>query len=174
VNRLLLVEGTMGTRRPDDDRDESADERLDRNWAELLQELRITQTGLQLLSGFLLTLSFTQRFRDLEAGQQYLYLCLVVTAAVAVGLNLTPVMLHRRLFGAHLKERVVMVGHVMSQLVIALVALLVTGTAALIFWVVLDLTAAVILSIVLLVILALLLVVLPARLARQPDHGGRV
>ena len=46
----------------DDDRDESEDERLDRNWDELLQELRITQTGLQLFSGFLLTLPFTQVF----------------------------------------------------------------------------------------------------------------
>jgi hypothetical protein len=148
----------MDTRRPSDDRHESSDERLDRNWAELLQELRITQTGLQLLSGFLLTLPFTQTFGGLESGQKYLYLSLVVTAVVAVGLNLTPVILHRRLFRAHLKERVVGVGHVMSQLVIALVALLFTGTAALIYWVVLDLRAAVILT-----------VVLPQRLRRTPD-----
>jgi hypothetical protein len=49
-----------------DDRDESHDERLDRNWDELLQELRITQTGLQLLSGFLLTLAFTDIFTGLD------------------------------------------------------------------------------------------------------------
>jgi hypothetical protein len=156
----------MSTRRPDDDRDESADERLDRNWGELLQELRITQTGLQLLSGFLLTLPFTQTFGKLLTGQKYLYLSLVVLAVVAVGLNLTPVVLHRRLFGQHLKERVVVAGHLMSQLVIALVAVLFTGTATLIFWVVIDLTAAVVISVVLLVVFALLLVLLPERMAR--------
>jgi hypothetical protein len=168
-----VQEGAMSTRRPEDDRDESADERLDRNWGELLQELRITQTGLQLLSGYQLTLPFTQKFGALGPGQKSLYLSLVVTAVVAVGLNLTPVILHRRLFGRHLKQRVVVVGHVMSQLVIALVALLFTGTAALIFWVVVDLTAAVILSVVLLVVLALLLVVLPERLAHTPDRTRR-
>jgi len=164
----------MNMRRPDDDRDESADERLDRNWAELLQELRITQTGLQLLSGFLLTLPFTQTFGKLLSGQKYLYLSLVVLAVVAVGLNLTPVVLHRRLFGRHLKERVVVAGHLMSQLVIALVAVLFTGTATLIFWVVIDLTAAVIVSVVLLVVFALLLVLLPERMARAAGPTGRV
>ena len=53
-----------------DGRDESEDERLDRNWDELLQELRITQTGLQLLSGFLLTLPFTQVFGGLDDGRR--------------------------------------------------------------------------------------------------------
>jgi hypothetical protein len=164
----------MNMRRPDDDRDESADERLDRNWAELLQELRITQTGLQLLSGFLLTLPFTQTFGKLLSGQKYLYLSLVVLAVVAVGLNLTPVVLHRRLFGQHLKERVVVAGHLMSQLVIALVAVLFTGTATLIFWVVIDLTAAVIVSVVLLVVFALLLVLLPERMVRAAGPTERV
>ena len=159
--------------RPGDGRDETTEERLDRNWDELLQELRITQTGLQLLSGFLLTLAFTQRFAELEHWQEYLYLALVVIAAVAVGLNLTPVMLHRRLFGEHVKERVVAVGHVVSQVVIALVALLVTGTAALIFSVVLDETAAIVVGIALVVVLAALLGALPQALdrrSRASDH----
>ena len=46
----------------DDGRDESAADRLDRNWNELLQELRVMQTGVQILSGFLLTVPFQQRF----------------------------------------------------------------------------------------------------------------
>lgn len=158
--------------RPGDGRDETTEERLDRNWDELLQELRITQTGLQLLSGFLLTLAFTQRFAELEHWQAYLYLALVVIAAVAVGLNLTPVMLHRRLFGEHVKERVVAVGHVVSQVVIALVALLVTGTAALIFAVVLDETAAIVVGIALVVVLAALLGALPQALDRSSRATG--
>ena len=152
--------------RPDNSRNETAEERLDRNWGELLQELRITQTGLQLLSGFLLTLAFTQRFVELEAWQEYLYLALVVISAVAVALNLTPVMLHRRLFGQHVKERVVGVGHLVSQAVIVLVALLVTGISALIFSVVLDETAAIAVAVALLISLVVLLGLLPHRLGR--------
>src|SRR5215216_4170714 len=108
-----------------DDRDESRDERLDRNWDELLQELRVLQTGIQLLSGFLLTLPFTQVFADLDDAQKSLYLALVVLAGVCVGVNLTPIMLHRRVFGDHVKERVVKVGHLLSQVVIVGIALLI-------------------------------------------------
>jgi hypothetical protein len=149
---------------PADDRDETHDEKLDRNWDELLQELRITQTGLQLLSGFLLTLPFTQVFAGLDDVQQGLYLALVLVASLAVGLNLTPVMLHRRVFGDHVKERVVEVGHLVSQAVIVAIALLVTGTATLIFSVVLSWTVGLVVGAVLLVVLATMLLVIPRRL----------
>jgi len=147
-----------------DDRDESQDERLDRNWDELLQELRITQTGLQLLSGFLLTLPFTSVFSGLDDTQKALYLSLVLVAGVAVGLNMTPVMLHRRVFGEHVKERVVAVGHVVSQVVIAAVALLVIGTATLIFSVVAGWTAGVLVAVGLALVLGVLLGVMPRRI----------
>ena len=42
----------------DDARDETPQERADRNWNELLQELRVSQTGVQVLAGFLVTLPF--------------------------------------------------------------------------------------------------------------------
>jgi hypothetical protein len=123
---------------PPDDRDESHDEKLDRNWGDLLQELRVTQTGIQLLSGFMLTLPFTQVFPGLDHGQKALYLGLVLLAGVALGINLTPIMLHRRLFGDHVKERVVAVGQVCSQVVIVAIALLLAGTVTLIFSVVVS------------------------------------
>jgi ABC-type multidrug transport system fused ATPase/permease subunit len=126
---------------PSDDRDESQDEKLDRNWDDLLQELRVTQTGIQLLSGFMLTLPFTQVFPGLDQGQKALYLGLVLLAGLALGLNLTPIMLHRRLFGDHVKERVVAVGQVCSQVVIVAIALLLAGTVTLIFSVVASWTA---------------------------------
>jgi Family of unknown function (DUF6328) len=124
--------------RDDDDRDESHSEKLDRNWDELLQELRITQTGLQLLSGFLLTLPFTQVFPTLDDGQESVYLALVVIAGIAVGANMTPVMLHRRVFREHRKDRVVAVGHTMIQVVMAAIALLIVGMVLLIFSVVVS------------------------------------
>ena len=147
-----------------DDRDESRDERLDRNWDELLQELRVLQTGIQLLSGFLLTLPFTQVFADLDDAQQDLYLALVVLAGVCVGVNLTPIMLHRRVFGDHVKERVVKVGHLLSQVVIVGIALLIVGTSVLIFSVVTSWTAGLVAGAALAVVLGTLLGVIPRRL----------
>ena len=149
---------------PSDDRDESTDEKLDRNWDELLQELRVAQTGIQLLSGFLLTLPFTQVFHLLDHGQKWLYLGLVVLAGIAVGVNLTPIMLHRRVFGDHVKERVVKVGHLFSQVVIVGIALLIVGTSVLIFSVVTSWAAGMVAGVVLAIVLITLLGVIPRRL----------
>jgi hypothetical protein len=57
-----------------DQRGESPVERLDRNWGDLLQELRVVQTGLHLLTGFLLTLPFQNRFAQLHQFEQNVYL----------------------------------------------------------------------------------------------------
>ena len=56
---------------------ESADERLDRNWNELLQELRVAQTGVQILTGFLLTIPFTPVFDELARGLHVFYACIL-------------------------------------------------------------------------------------------------
>src|SRR3954469_15259270 len=147
-----------------DDRDESQDEKLDRNWDELLQELRITQTGLQLLSGFLLTLPFTQIFGGLDDEQKVIYLGLVVVAGLAVGANMTPIMLHRRVFRQHVKERVVALGHVMIQVVMAAIAVLIVGMTVLIFSVVTIWAAGFVAGLGLAVALGILLLLLPRRL----------
>ena len=47
-------------------RDESEEERLDRNLLELLNELRVALPGVQVLFAFLLTVPFTQRFATLK------------------------------------------------------------------------------------------------------------
>jgi hypothetical protein len=155
-----------------DGRDETPDEKLDRNWDELLQELRITQTGLQLLSGFLLTLPVTPVFSGLDHPQKVLYLSLVVLSGVAVGTNMTPVMVHRRVFGDHVKDRVVELGHVLSQVVIGAVALLIAGTATLIFSVVAGWAAGLVVGVVLVAVLTALLVGVPAMLTPKHDPPG--
>jgi Family of unknown function (DUF6328) len=154
---------------PDDatsdyEREESESEKLDRNWDELLQELRITQTGLQLLSGFLLTLPFTQVFPSLDQRQKGVYLALVIVAGIGVGLNMTPVMLHRRVFRERRKDRVVAVGHVLIQVVMAAIAVLIVGMSTLIFSVVANWTAGLIAGAGLVIALVLLLGVVPRRL----------
>ena len=113
-----------------DDRDETEAERLDRNWNDMLQELRVVQTGVQLLSGFLLTLPFTERFKDIDVWQERLYLALVLTAGLAVGATLTPIMVHRRVFGQQVKDRVVAAGHAFLQVVMVLLALIIVGHLA--------------------------------------------
>ena len=150
-----------------DDRDESEAERLDRNWNDMLQELRVVQTGVQLLSGFLLTLPFTERFGDLDVWQERLYLALVVTAGLAVGATLTPVMVHRRVFGQQVKDRVVASGHVFLQIVMVLLCLIIVGICTLIFSVVQNWSAGATVAIAMGSALALLLLVVPLLVARR-------
>ena len=73
---------------PTDGRDESLDERMDRNWNEMLQELRVTQTGTQILTGFLLAIAFQNRFEDLTTFQHRVYLILVLAAVTTTALGL--------------------------------------------------------------------------------------
>ena len=65
-----------------DGRNESVNQQMDRNWGELLQELRVLQTGVQILAGFLLTIPFQERFESLDDYQVGLYLTNVLLAAL--------------------------------------------------------------------------------------------
>jgi hypothetical protein len=121
-----------------DDRHESRDERMDRNWMELLQELRVSQMGVQILSGFLLTLPFQQRFAGLGTYERTLYLVTVVVACVATMLLITPVAIHRALFRRHRKEQVVAAADRLARAGLATLALAVTGVMTLVFTVVLG------------------------------------
>lgn len=91
----------------DNDRRETPTERLDRNWDELLQELRVTQTGVQLLAGFLLTLPFQQRFVTITDSQRTAYLVALGAAIVATTLLVAPVSAHRLMFRRHAKRELV-------------------------------------------------------------------
>ena len=150
-----------------DREEESKAQRLDRNWDEVLQELRVVQTGVQLLSGFLLTLPFSDRFTDLDTGQVSLYLAIVLVSALAVGVTLVPIGVHRRVFRQHVKDRVVATGHVLSQVVIALLALIIVGITTLIFSVVIGWSTALWVAAASAAVLLVLLVVVPQVIARR-------
>ncbi|MBT2475797.1 sodium:proton antiporter, partial [Microbacterium sp. ISL-103] len=92
-----------------DGRDETPNERADRNWEELLQELRLMLTGPQILTGFLLAVAFTPRFEDMDEFQRDVYVGLVALAALATILALAPVGMHRALFGRRRKPELVRV-----------------------------------------------------------------
>jgi threonine/homoserine/homoserine lactone efflux protein len=146
---------------PGDGRDESENERLDRNWNEMLQELRVIQTGTQILTGFLLAAAFQSRFGDLDDYQRTVYLCLVVASILTTVFGLAPVSLHRALFRMQAKAQVVHVTDRILQATMVGVAVTLAGTALLVFDVVLDRTAGIVVGVVVLVVVLALWVVLP-------------
>lgn len=148
----------------DSGRDESAQERADRKWGDLLQELRFMQTGVQLLAGFLLTLPFQQKFADLDEFQRDFYLVLVVLAGVTTALVLTPVAAHRTLSGRQVKERLVRTAGMLASIALGAVSLLVVGITTFIFDVVVDRTWAAVVGVAMALVLVTLLVLLPRRL----------
>lgn len=155
----------------DDDRHETPTERLDRNWGEILQELRVTQTGIQILTGFLLTVPFQQRFTDLTDTQRGLYLVLVVLATLTTGILVAPVSLHRWLFRRRAKAALVTAADRMMRVGLVFLALVVSGVVLLVFDVVATRAVALTVSGVLLTLLVGAWFILPALLVRAAARG---
>ncbi|MGW0613930.1 DUF6328 family protein [Streptomyces sp. NPDC002788] len=99
----------MAEHRPCTARNETPLQRADRNFVELLQELRVTQTGVQILFAFLLSLAFTSRFGDLDSVQRVTYVVTLLLAVLAAALFTAPAALHRSLFQQGAKPRIVQV-----------------------------------------------------------------
>ena len=148
---------------------ETESERIARNWDEILQELRVTQTGTQILTGFLLTLAFQPRFDDLDPFQVDVYLVLVVLAALTTALALAPVSLHRSLFREGAKSQIVVFTDRILKAVLVGVALVLSGTVLLIFDVVLGRAAALVAGGAALVVIIGFWVALP--LLAHPDRA---
>ena len=149
------------------ERDETEAERYDRNWLELIQELRVAQTGIQVLAGFLLTLPFTQRFADIGDQHQQVFLVAFGLAVVTVGLMTAPVSLHRFLFAKGEKDTLVRVGSVFAKLGMATMGLTLVTVVVLIFGVVVDDTAGYVAGGLVLVFYLLAWVVLPLTVMRR-------
>lgn len=90
-------------------RDETDAQRLDRNYAELLQELRVVETGVQIFFAFLLTIPFQARFPSITGFQTGAYLITLIAAACAAVLLAAPVAVHRALFRQRRKDLLVRV-----------------------------------------------------------------
>lgn len=150
-----------------DGRGESVDQRMDRNWNELLQELRVTQTGTQILTGFLLTLPFQQRFETLDAVQRGTYLSLVLLAVLATALVVAPVALHRALFRRRLKPVLVHEADLLARTGLAVLALVLVGTTFFLVDVVTGRVAAVVAGAAVALVLLVLWLLLPRWFARR-------
>ncbi|MER5383132.1 DUF6328 family protein [Streptomyces sp. NPDC002688] len=119
----------MRTDTQPDGRDESAHERADRMWGDLLQEIRVAQTGVQILFGFLLTVVFQPTYRQLSQADQTLYMVTIVLGATAIGTLIAPVAFHRIVSGQRIKPQAVLWASRLTML--GLFLLLVTMTSSL-------------------------------------------
>jgi hypothetical protein len=88
-------------------RDESTDERLDRELIELLNELRVALPGVQMLFGFLLAVPFSQRFDSITTTQRNVYYATFMATAAATIFFIAPTAYHRIRFRQHDKEQLI-------------------------------------------------------------------
>src|SRR3954449_11588590 len=112
---------------PLSERNETALERSDRHLSELMQEVRVAQTGVQVLFGFLLTVPFTARFAGLSGGQRLLYVATLAAAGAAAMLLIAPTAHHRILFRCGDKEHIVRMANRYAIAGLACVALAMVG-----------------------------------------------
>jgi hypothetical protein len=154
-----------------DQRHESPIERLDRNWDDLLQELRVAQTGVQLLTGLLLTVPFQARFPDLDEQQITVYLITVSLSVLATGLLIAPVVLHRVLFRMKARSTLVAAAQRFALAGFAVLGLAVVGVCALIFDVTIGSDAGVAAGVVAAVAIAALWGVGPAVIRARKESG---
>lgn len=155
-----------------DGRDETANERADRNWDELLQELRVMQTGTQILTGFLLAVAFQPRFTDMDEVQRDLYVVLVALAAVATILALAPVGMHRALFGRRRKPDLVRIAARIVRIDLIVIGALTIGVTTLIVDFTVNRTAGIIALVAALILVAALWVALPRVMRGRPIPRG--
>src|SRR5215211_7675288 len=156
-----------------DGRNESLNERMDRNWNELLQELRVTQTGTQIFTGFLLTIAFQSRFNELTTFQVRIYLVLVIAAVLTTAFGLAPVSLHRSLFRKGAKMIIVETAHIIMRITLVGVAIMLIGTVLLIFDLVIGRRAALSVAGVTL-LMVIIIAVLPAVLRSSRRDQAKI
>jgi uncharacterized membrane-anchored protein len=113
-------------------RDETEEERLDRNLQEFLGELRVALPGVQVLFAFLLIVPFNQRFPDITDFQKSVYfVTLLLTAAAAVCL-IAPTAQHRLEFRRQHKEQILMMANRLAIIGLGFLATAMTGAITLI------------------------------------------
>ena len=145
----------------DGDRDETGLERWDRNFIELLQELRVAQTGVQILFAFLLTLPFTNRFGQVSDLDKVVYVITLVAAATATALLIAPVSDHRQVFRQGRKAELVRTASTLAQAGLGALLVAIIGAMFLVLDVVAGLGWATGLAVVITLLYLVLWYVLP-------------
>jgi hypothetical protein len=107
------------------ERGETPLQRADRAYGEILQEVRVAQTGVQILFAFLLALAFTSRFASVTQFQRYVYVLTLMLCAAAAALLIAPAAFHRVVYRRRLKHHLVRIANrlALAGLVMLLLAL---------------------------------------------------
>jgi len=151
--------------------DETESERLDRNFGDLLQELRVAQTGVQILFAFLLTLPFAARFEAVDAFERVVYSVALLASAAAAAMIIAPVAYHRMLFRRGRKPELVRSAHRMASGGLAFLLVAMVGAILLVSDVVMGRALATVVTVVAGAWFVLLWGVLPW-LRRHGDRDG--
>lgn len=151
-------------------RHETAEQRADRRWGELLQEVRVAQTGVQILLGFLLSVAFTPRFAQLGEFDRTVYLVTVVLGATATGALIAPVSFHRMLSGHQLKPELVDMAARLTTLGMILLALTVGSALLLLLHVTAGLHLAVWIVVAVMVWFGVCWLLIPAWVRRRGEQ----
>ncbi len=125
-------EPTQSAYGQDDGRNERPAEKLDRNATELMTELRVAGTGIQVLLAFLLVVPFNNRFTKLSSFDRYVYFATLLCIAIAAMLLIAPMVHHRLLFRRGQKRYLVDVGNRSAITAAAFLAVGLTGILVLI------------------------------------------
>ena len=148
-------------------RDESEAERLDRNLAELLQELRVALPGVQVLFAFLLAVPFQQNFTEITPFQEKTYFATLIFTAVSAALLIAPTSYHRITFRLQRKEELVQIANRLAIIGLAFLALAMTGAITLITDVLFGALITVVTATAAAMMFLLLWYVLPTRTGRR-------
>jgi hypothetical protein len=144
---------------------------INRNWTELIQELRSTQTGVQVLTGFLLAVPFTTQFDALDHVERTAYL-VVLSGAVGASMTvLAPIAYHRILFRRDRRPWLVETANRIARAGLVLAALTMCGVVFLAFDLAVSRAAGVVASLVAVVGYLVLWVLVPLR--AHPPSGWR-
>ena len=125
-------------------RDETEDERLDRNLGELLQELRVALPGVQVLFAFLLAVPFQQNFTKITEFQKNVYFATLLLTAISAALLISPSAYHRLTFRYQQKHHLVFLANRFAIAGLGALALAMTGAILLITDVLFGTTATIV------------------------------
>jgi hypothetical protein len=153
------------------DRDESPSERADRNYSELVQELRVAQTGVQILFAFLLSLTFLEAFPRGDPTYAAVLTAALLTSASSALCFMAPVALHRLRFRQGVKERLVWVTHAMASVGLGLLLLAMDLSLGLVLAVLWSWHTATAVALALPVVVLLLWVAIPSHLLGSADEA---
>lgn len=149
------------------ERDEDEDERLDRHWA----ELRLVQTGTQILFAFLLTIAFSQPFRSADRFTELVFAGTLVTAAIALALFLAPVSFHRIVFRKKLRDQLIVFSGRLTEIGLVFLLAALAGGMVIALDVVFGRTIAMGIVAIMVVLFLVLWYVIPSIVRRSADRA---